>query len=89
MLDACPSGAEIPLIRGYLIFSSEPGLRSGNIQHPACQAEALKERRLETNIQDHGMLPMTATITGYFQENILFDIGIKDHTALDSQIHPG
>jgi hypothetical protein len=33
-------------------------VKSGNIQHPACQAEALKERRLESRIQDHVIFPM-------------------------------
>jgi hypothetical protein len=44
-------------------------MRFGNIRHP------------ESSIQDHEMLPMTSTITGYFQEKFLFDIGIIDHTA--------
>jgi hypothetical protein len=44
---------------GYWISRNAPGVKSGNIQHPACQAEALKERRLESRIQDHVIFPVT------------------------------
>jgi hypothetical protein len=34
MLDACRSGAKIPLQRGYWISKNAPGVKSRNIQHP-------------------------------------------------------
>jgi len=34
------------------------GSENQKIQHPACRGEALKERRLESSIQDHAILPM-------------------------------
>ncbi len=43
---------------GCWIFDNLPRVNFKNIEHPACRAVALKERRLETSIQDQLMPPM-------------------------------
>ena len=46
-------------------------MKSKNIQHPACRAEALKERKLETRIQDQSILAMVFIATAKFEYRIL------------------
>ena len=41
---------------------------SRNIQLPDCRAEALKERRLETSIQDHVILLISFITTANFKQ---------------------
>jgi hypothetical protein len=41
---------------------------SRNIQLPGCRAEALKERRLETSIQDHVILLTSFITTANFKQ---------------------
>jgi hypothetical protein len=44
---------------GHRISRNAQIAKSRNIPHPACRGEALKERRLETSIQNCAVYPMT------------------------------
>ena len=48
----------LPLRSGYWICINAPLVRSGNIKDAACRGEALKERRLESSIQDCVAFPI-------------------------------
>jgi len=69
--DAGQSGD--PALRGcWILDAGYTGMNRSKIRkHPACRAEALKERRLETSIQDQSTMPMDFVKTARVQCNIL------------------